>query len=87
MGVEVGLVEGPDEGPAEGFAVGSAVGPLVGEPDGLAEGRHSVAVLAARGTALGVELPITSGVDRVVNHGADLRQVVASLLARRAGVE
>jgi glycerol-3-phosphate dehydrogenase len=53
----------------------------------LAEGRHSVAVLAARGKALGVELPITMGVDSVINQGADLHQVVASLLARRAGVE
>merc|ERR1712185_48302 len=69
------------------MAYGLALGRGETPPDGLAEGRHSVAVLAARGTALGVELPITSGVDRVVNHGADLRQVVASLLARRAGVE
>lgn len=69
------------------MAYGLALGRGETPPDRLAEGRHSVAVLAARGTALGVELPITSGVDRVVNHGADLRQVVASLLARRAGVE
>jgi glycerol-3-phosphate dehydrogenase (NAD(P)+) len=69
------------------MAYGLALGRGETPPDGLAEGRHSVAVLAARGAALGVELPITSGVDSVVNHGADLRQVVASLLARRAGVE
>ena len=53
----------------------------------LAEGRHSVAALAARGRALGVELPITDGVDGLVNHGEDLRKVVASLLARPAGAE
>ena len=53
----------------------------------LAEGRHSVAALAARGRALGVELPITDGVDGLVNHDEDLRVVVARLLARRAGVE
>jgi glycerol-3-phosphate dehydrogenase len=46
-----------------------------------------VAVLAARGRELGVELPITAGVDSVVNQGAELRAVVAGLLARRAGVE
>jgi glycerol-3-phosphate dehydrogenase (NAD(P)+) len=69
------------------MAYGLALGRGETPPDGLAEGRHSVAVLAARGAALGVELPITSGVDSVVNHGADLRHVVASLLARRAGVE
>jgi len=69
------------------MAYGLALGRGETPADGLAEGRHSVAVLAARGAALGVELPITSGVDSVVNHAADLRQVVASLLARRAGVE
>ena len=53
----------------------------------LAEGRHSVAALAARGRALGVELPITDGVDGLVNRNDDLRQVVARLLARRVGVE
>ena len=69
------------------MAYGLALG--LGEipADRLAEGRHSVAALAARGATLGIELPITSGVDNVVNHGADLRTVVADLLARRAGVE
>ena len=69
------------------MAYGMALGRGETPPDGLAEGRHSVAALAARGAALGVELPITSGVDNVVNHGADLGSVVAGLLARRAGVE
>ena len=69
------------------MAYGLALGRGETPSDGLAEGRHSVAVLAARGVSLGVELPITSGVDNVVNHGADLHQVVASLLARRVGVE
>lgn len=53
----------------------------------LAEGRHSVAALAARGHELGVDLPITAGVDSVVNQGAGLQAVVAGLLARRAGIE
>ena len=69
------------------MAYGLALGRGETPPDRLAEGRHSVAVLAARGKALGVELPITMGVDSVINQGADLHQVVASLLARRAGVE
>lgn len=57
-------------------------------PDGrLAEGRHTVAALAARGRDLGVDVPITDGVDQVVNHGADLKMVVAALLARPAGHE
>ena len=53
----------------------------------LAEGRNTVAALAARGRETGVELPITNGVDRVVNGGAALSDVVASLLARPAGSE
>ena len=53
----------------------------------LAEGRNTVAALAARGRETGIELPITNGVDRVVNGGAALGDVVASLLARPAGSE
>ena len=68
---------------AYGLALGRGETPSAG----LAEGRHSVAVLAARGRELGVELPITAGVDSVVNQGAELSAVVAGLLARRAGVE
>ncbi|MCH2563398.1 MAG: NAD(P)H-dependent glycerol-3-phosphate dehydrogenase [SAR116 cluster bacterium] len=53
----------------------------------LAEGRNTVAALAARGRETGIELPITNGVDLVVNGGAALGDVVASLLARPAGSE
>ncbi|HCV87987.1 MAG TPA: glycerol-3-phosphate dehydrogenase, partial [Alphaproteobacteria bacterium] len=53
----------------------------------LAEGRHTVAALAARGRNLGIDLPITNGVDQVVNANAPLQQVVADLLARQAGRE
>ena len=57
-------------------------------PDALlAEGRNTVAALAARGRETGIELPITNGVDLVVNGGAPLGDVVASLLARPAGSE
>ncbi len=53
----------------------------------LAEGRHTVAALAARGRSVGVDLPITDGVDAVVNGGEDLRMVVSRLLARPARQE
>ena len=53
----------------------------------LAEGQNTVAALAARGREIGIELPITNGVDLVVNGGAPLGDVVASLLARPAGSE
>lgn len=53
----------------------------------LTEGRHTVAALAARGREMGIDLPITNGVDQVVNGGAPLGEVVAKLLARPAGIE
>ena len=53
----------------------------------LVEGRNTVAALAARGRETGIDLPITNGVDRVVNGGAPLSEVVVSLLARPAGAE
>jgi len=69
------------------MAYGLALGRGEQPDERLAEGRHTVAALAARGHSLGVDLPITTGVDRVVNSGAPLAGVVADLLARRAGSE
>ena len=69
------------------MAYGLALGRGETPSQKLAEGRHSVAALAARGRALGVELPITDGVDGLVNRDDDLRKVVARLLARPAGAE
>ena len=58
------------------------------EPDPrLAEGRHTVAALAARASKMDVELPITHAVDQVINHGADLAEIVAGILARKVGAE
>lgn len=53
----------------------------------LAEGRHTVAALAARAQRMDIDLPITRAVDQVVNHGDNLPDVVASLLARKVGSE
>ena len=69
------------------MAYGLALGAGEAPEERLAEGRHTVAVLAARGRKMGMELPITDGVDRVVNGGAPLADVVGELLARRAGTE
>ena len=69
------------------MAYGMALG--AGEaPDArLAEGRHTVAALHDRAKNMGLELPITSAVDSVVNGGKNLHDVVAGLLARRTGPE
>ena len=68
---------------AYGMAIGAGL-----EPDTrLAEGRHTVAALARRAATMGLELPITNAVDRVINHGDNLHDVVTALLARPTGQE
>ena len=69
------------------MAYGLALGAGEAPEKRLTEGRLMVEVLAARGRKMGIELPITDGVDRVVNSGAPLADVVGELLARRAGAE
>ena len=69
------------------MAYGLALGQGESPEARLAEGRHTVAALAARGREMGIDLPITNGVDQVVNGGAPLGEVVAELLARPAGIE
>ena len=53
----------------------------------LAEGSRTVAQLAGMAESKGLDLPITKAVDRLVNHGQDLHEIVSCLLARRAGAE
>ena len=69
------------------MAYGMAIGAGLAPDTRLAEGRHTVAALAQRATTLGLELPITSAVDRVINHGDNLRDIVTTLLARPTGRE
>ena len=69
------------------MAYGMAIGAGLAPDTRLAEGRHTVAALAQRATTLGLELPITSAVDRVINHGDNLRDIVTTLLARPTGKE
>ena len=53
----------------------------------LAEGSHTVASLAHLAALHKIDVPITNAVDKLVNHGEDLQQIVASLLARPAHTE
>ena len=64
------------------MAYGMAIGAEQSPGTRLAEGRHTVAALAKRAETMGLELPITNAVDRVVNHGDNLHDVVTALLAR-----
>ena len=69
------------------MAYGMAIGAEQSPDTRLAEGRHTVAALAKRAETMGLELPITNAVDRVVNHGDNLHDVVTALLARPIGRE
>ncbi len=64
------------------MAYGMAIGAGLAPETRLAEGRHTVAALARRAKTMGLELPITNAVDRVINHGDNLFDVVTALLAR-----
>ena len=68
---------------AFGLALGRGESPS-GE---LAEGRHTVASLARLAALHKIDVPITDAVDKLVNHGEDLHQIVAGLLARPAHAE
>ncbi len=69
------------------MAYGMAIGAGQSPDTRLTEGRHTVASLVQRAETMGLELPITNAVDRVVNHGDDLVDVVTALLARPTGNE
>ena len=53
----------------------------------LAEGSHTVASLAHLAALHKIDAPITKAVDKLVNHGEDLHEIVAGLLARPAHTE
>ena len=69
------------------MAYGMALGRGKPPPSKLAEGSRTVSQLAELAKSRGVDLPITNAVDRLVNHGQDLHEIVASLLARPTGAE
>ena len=69
------------------MAFGIALGRGEAPSSKLAEGSRTVSQLAGLAKSKNIDLPITNAVDKLLNHGQDLHTVVASLLARRAGVE
>ena len=69
------------------FAFGLALGQGKTPPGQLAEGQYSSAVIARRAAALGVDMPITMAVDRVVSGKAELAAEIKLLLARPAAME
>ncbi len=69
------------------MAFGMALGRGDKPSPALAEGSRTVGHLALLAAHRKIDLPLTSAVDKLVNHGQDLHEIVAGLLARRAGVE
>ena len=66
------------------MAFGMALGRGEAPSGQLAEGSRTVAALAHLAAHHNIDVPITNAVDKLVNHGEDLHQIVAGLLARPA---
>ena len=69
------------------MAFGMALGRGETPSDQLAEGSRTVAALVHLAAHHNIDVPITNAVDKLVNHGEDLHQIVAGLLARPAHTE
>ena len=66
------------------MAFGMALGHGETPSGQLAEGSRTVAALAQLAKLHNIDVPITNAVDKLVNHGEDIHQIVAGLLARPA---
>ena len=69
------------------MAFGLALGRGEAPSGQLAEGSHTVSALIHLAAHHNIDVPITNAVDKLVNHGEDLHQIVAGLLARPAHTE
>ena len=69
------------------MAFGMALGRGETPSGQLAEGSRTVAALAHLAAHYNIDVPITNAVDKLVNHGEDLHQIVAGLLALPAHTE
>ena len=64
------------------YALGLALASGGPEPSKLAEGRHSASVIHRRAESLGVDMPITAAVARVLDGGADIQDEIGRLMQR-----
>ena len=69
------------------FALGLALGQGKTPTGKLAEGRYSAAVICRRAAALGVDMPITAAVARVLEEDAPITTEIERLLSRPAESE
>ncbi len=61
---------------------GRRLADILGERQTVAEGVHSAAAVVALAERIGVDMPICSAVDAILNRGAGIGEVIEALLAR-----
>jgi len=61
---------------------GASLADVLAKRTSVAEGVHTAASVVALADRLGIEMPISTAVDAVLNRGADLDTTIAGLLAR-----
>jgi glycerol-3-phosphate dehydrogenase (NAD(P)+) len=66
---------------------GRAVAEIVASTPKVVEGIPATQAAVALGARFGVDLPVCTQVDRVLNHGASIQQALAELMGREATVE
>jgi len=64
------------------LGVGRTLAEILGERHSVAEGVYTASAAVALAAKLGIEMPIATAVDAVLNKGADINVVIEALLAR-----
>ena len=64
------------------LGVGRTLAEILGERHSVAEGVYTASAAVALAAKLGIEMPIATAVDAVLNKGADISVVIEALLAR-----
>ena len=64
------------------LGAGRTLAEILGERHSVAEGVYTASAAVALAAKLGIEMPIATAVDAVLNKGADINVVIEALLAR-----
>ena len=64
------------------LGAGRTLAEILGERNSVAEGVYTASAAVALAAKLGIEMPIATAVDAVLNKGADINVVIEALLAR-----
>ena len=66
---------------------GESLDDILGARHTVAEGVYTASAVTGLAERLGIEMPICAGVDQILNHGAQIDQVIEALLSRPFNVE